>query len=540
MQMASAGLRCGSFWVALVVLMAASSATRAAASAGSAANPVLRRTLFLEPVQHLADLAKISDAEGSLARTFLSPAHKRAAQQVKQWMADCGMEAWVDVVGNVHGRINSKAPGATAVLLGSHYDTVLDGGAYDGSLGIIVGLSAIKSLLVSRLQQLGSAGQISLAGGAGGDVSIPASVASALLDGQSVHLVAFTDEEGVRFQSTFLGSRAVAGTLVKHGMLGSRDRSGTSLADVLAAEAGAGGSEAEVSAAVAALALAPGSVSQYVEVHIEQGPVLERHGLPLGVVAGIAGQTRIWVDVHGTQGHAGTVPMKGRRDSLAAAAEMVSAIEALCTQGGHGVGVVPDSDNLVCTVGELKVWPGASNVIAGSTGLSVDVRAKTDAVREDVVAAMVAMLEGVCVRRGVECRVDRKHDAAAVLSDASVLEGMTRAVRSAGPLLASALTADEAASTRVVEGLREAPVLVSGAGHDAMAIAETVPKMGMMFVRCRGGISHSPLEHVEPADVAASSAALATYLQSLLVVEGAGGAAAAGATVSGGNAHSEL
>ncbi|EFJ50254.1 hypothetical protein VOLCADRAFT_58608, partial [Volvox carteri f. nagariensis] len=333
-------------------------------------------------------------------RTFFSPAHRRAAEQIKAWMQDCGMESWIDVVGNVHGRIKASRDGTQAVLLGSHYDTVLDGGAYDGALGIIVGLAAVKSMLL-------------------------------------------TEMEGVRFQSTFLGSRAVEGGV------------------------------ADPQAAVAALALDPASISEYIEVHIEQGPVLEARGLPLGVVAGIAGQTRLWVHVNGTQGHAGTVPMRGRRDALAAAAELIVAVEELC--------IAPESEeNLVCTVGEVQVWPGASNVISGHTGFSVDIRSKTDQMRNLAVARLLQAVETTCKRRDVACKVNRKHDAAAVLSDP--------------------------------EGLESVPVLVSGAGHDAMAIAEAIPKMGMMFVRCRGGVSHSPLEHVEPEDVTASTAALAAYL----------------------------
>ncbi|GLC49316.1 hypothetical protein PLESTB_000206000 [Pleodorina starrii] len=455
---------------------------------------------------------QISDTEGSLARTFFSPAHRRAAEVIKQWMSDCGMESWVDAVGNVHGRIRSIREGAQALLLGSHYDTVLDGGAYDGALGIVVGLAAVKGMLLTEMVQRGWVDRLppQPAEDKDGDIVIPPTLASSLLTLGSVHLVAFTDEEGVRFQSTFLGSRAVAGTLFKYNMLASRDASGTSLEQVLRQEGGLTDTDPRV--ALAALALDPASISEYVEVHIEQGPVLEQRGLPLGVVVGIAGQTRLWVGVNGTQGHAGTVPMRGRRDALAAAAELVVAIEALCTQP-ESDGGAPEEENLVCTVGELKLWPGASNVISGHTGFSVDVRSKTDPVRHTAVDRLLAAVERVCARRGVACRVDRKHDAAAVLSDPRVIENMSAAVRMAEPILLAALTAEELErSCGLLKGLQSVPVLVSGAGHDAMAIAETIPKMGMMFVRCRGGVSHSPLEYVEPEDVTASTAALASYL----------------------------
>ncbi|PNW73987.1 hypothetical protein CHLRE_13g580700v5 [Chlamydomonas reinhardtii] len=500
------------------------------AGCGAAApDPLLYRVLNLEPNKHLKQLSEISDTEGSLARTFFSPAHRKAAEQLKRWMSDAGMESWVDAVGNVHGRLLPPAPAAAAaaeaaaggggsaqpklVLLGSHYDTVLDGGAYDGALGIIVGLAAVKGALLRALQEAGRAGSLPpQLDEQDVDVVIPpALAASVLVGGRGLHLVAFADEEGVRFGSTFLGSRAVAGTLLKYGMLSSKDKAGASLLQVLREE---GGVPEPVAGVVSDLALDAASIAEYVEVHIEQGPVLEARDLPLGVVAGIAGQTRLWVTVNGTQGHAGTVPMRGRRDSLAAAAELVTALEALCN-ADPASGGVSEEENLVCTVGEVKVWPGASNVIAGSTGFSVDIRSKTDPARLAVVDQYLEVVRAACQRRGVPCAVDRKHDAAAVLSDPGVMAGMTAAVRAAEPLLLAALSPAEAASPtcgRLAAGLRDVPVLVSGAGHDAMAIAEAVPKMAMLFVRCRGGVSHSPLEHVEPHDVTASSAALAAYL----------------------------
>ncbi|GFR47399.1 hypothetical protein Agub_g9116 [Astrephomene gubernaculifera] len=472
--------------------------------------PLMRRVLYDEPNAHLKQLAKISDTEGSLARTFFSPAHRRAAQQLIRWMQDCGMETWADAVGNVHGRIRSARDGAQELLLGSHYDTVLDGGAYDGALGILVGLAAVKGMLLTELMQRDMLDRLQEQ--EGGEVVISASLASSLMKQGAVHLVAFADEEGVRFQSTFLGSRAVAGTLLRHDMLAAKDHSGATLEQVLREEGGL----ADPRVAVAAAALNPALIAEYVEVHIEQGPVLESKGLPLGVVVGIAGQTRLWVHVNGTQGHAGTVPMAGRRDALTAAAEIVLAIESMCNKTQLEGGVrQPQDDSLVCTVGELRVWPGASNVIPGYAGLSVDLRSKNNTQRHELVRNVSAAVKKVCKRRGVKCGVERKHDAESVMSDPGVIEGMSVAAAAAEPMLMAALTDSEAAG--VLKGLRSLPKLVSGAGHDAMAIAETIPRMGMMFVRCRGGVSHSPLEHVEPVDVAASSAALSAYLWGRLV-----------------------
>ncbi|KAJ9505145.1 hypothetical protein QJQ45_023734 [Haematococcus lacustris] len=626
--------------------------------------------------------SQISDTEGSLARTFLSPAHQRAADQVpseitltdciaehcllmlqcssrpptctwclvqlRQWMVDAGMEAWIDLVGNVHGRLNGSDPEAPSLLLGSHYDTVLDGGNFDGALGIIVGIAATKALAIQAALAAGAqlpappayppanpeGEQGSQAEGGSSWVLPPAAAqaASSRLRG-GVRLVAFSDEEGVRFQSTFLGSRAVAGSLIEAGMLAARDSGGATLQQVLQQHSGldypilmAAGMEAaaaaaagQVAAEVDGLALPPASLRGYVEVHMEQGPVLERRQVALGVVSAIAGQTRAWLVINGTQveymlsgrtaspqlpllllllysmlvlvllnlsspvsstlwhspaalwhaaglyatgaaagksgyttsyntrvvnklavglsawqGHAGTVPMRGRADALAAAAEVVSTVERRCGGGPYldpnGQGIIPadDSEGLVCSVGDLRVWPGASNVIPGSVQLSLDIRSKSDALRQRVVSNISRSIAEICAVRGVSCSVKRTHDAAAVLCDPGIMQGLEQAIQAVarqpwgGSFTAtssSRLGDDLEGQTCVLSEGQEAeepakvevPVLVSGAGHDAMALAP-ITKMGMMFVRCRGGVSHSPAEHVAPEDVSVAAAALAHFL----------------------------
>uniref|UniRef100_A0A7S3QUR7 Peptidase M20 dimerisation domain-containing protein n=1 Tax=Dunaliella tertiolecta TaxID=3047 RepID=A0A7S3QUR7_DUNTE len=499
-------------------------------------------TLNKEPNDHLESLAQISDSEVSLERTFLSPAHRRASTQLRVWMEEAGMETWVDAIGNVHGRINSSNPDAAAIVIASHFDTVLDGGKYDGALGIIVGMAAIKHTVLQAAQQAG----VDLAGSiqqAGAPVPEAARTAAQRTLRAPLHLVAFSDEEGIRFKSTFLGSRAVVGSLVPNGMLDAQDRQGQSLRKVLEAEHAAAGKGSRPAEEIAAsLVLPPQSVKEYVEVHIEQGPVLEGLGVSLGAVSAIAGQTRLWVVVNGTQGHAGTVPMRGRADALAAGASIISAIEHIC---GGGPDAPPASDEasenemLVCTVGELRVWPGASNVIPGSVQLSVDIRAKADMLRTSIVQQVKADITRLCITRGVSCSVAQNHDAPAVLSDAGLVQDLVSAIRTSQPLLQQILpSGGEAAectgpgeqckwgenteendagealasSPSACSGQgRDVPVLVSGAGHDTMAMAE-ITKVAMMFVRCRGGISHSPLEHTEPKDVAAASAALATFI----------------------------
>ena len=411
-----------------------------------------------EAVARLDALAAVSDYPLSLERTFFSPAHLRAGELLRGWMEDAGLRAWTDVVGNVRGRADCKGECEScggALVFGSHYDTVRDAGKFDGALGIVVALAAVKAHL-SR-----------------GPPRCP------------VEVVAFSEEEGVRFHSTFLGSRVFAGALPESA-LQARDGNGTSLEEALLARSSLSGGAA-LRAALLEAAAPRGSVRAYVEAHIEQGPVLERLGLPLGAVSAIAGQTFLAVSVSGEQGHAGTVPMAVRRDSLAAAAEAVLAVERLCKAHEGG-----SDEGLVCTVGALSVWPGASNVIAGQTNFSVDLRSRRDETRLAVVAAVRQSIQAVCDARGVPCSISLKHQAGAL---------------ECSPALRSSLEA----AAQAVSG-QPAPVLVSGAGHDAMALAGLC-EVGMLFVRCRGGVSHSPLEHVQPDDVRAAVRVLLHMLQ---------------------------
>lgn len=354
----------------------------------------------------------------------LSPA------QLKAWMQAAGMDSWVDAIGNVHGRVEGSLPGP-ATFTGSHYDTVVDGGKYDGALGIIAGIAAVKALVLEvcvcvcwgfgggsggagfllcclvrqaqsasrRLAPADAPGseapgdcvggqrrrlawstpltntppscpiQAAVAQGALtreeaarlpvdpalGTTALPTTLNASALLRRSVRVVGFADEEGVRFQSTYLGSRALAGSLAASGALDARDGAGVTLREALAAE-GAGDE-----AALRALGVAPSAARAYVEVHMEQGPVLEAANSRLAAVSGIAGQARLGVRLAGSQGHAGTVPMALRRDPLPGAAEVVLALERLCAPGGGGGA----GTGLVCTVGTLALWPGASNVIPG-------------------------------------------------------------------------------------------------------------------------------------------------------------------------------
>ncbi|KAM6551476.1 hypothetical protein CsatB_001284 [Cannabis sativa] len=431
-----------------------------------------------EAVLRLQQLGQVSDSDGYLERTFLSPASVTAGNLIRQWMEDAGLRTWIDCMGNVHGRVEGRNASAEALLIGSHFDTVIDAGMFDGPLGIISAIAAVKVMNIC-----GKLGMLR----------------------RPVEVIAFSDEEGVRFQSTFLGSAAVAGVLPVS-TLQISDKSGLTVQDVLKKN-----SIDITEENLLQLKYDPKTVWGYVEVHIEQGPVLEWAGFPLGVVEGIAGQTRLKVTVRGSQGHAGTVPMSMRRDPMAAAAEMIVFLESLCK---HPEKFMPSDSNcnsstleslsssLVCTVGEISTWPSASNVIPGQVTFTVDLRTINDMGREAVIYELSDRIYQICDTRSVSCTIDRKHDANAVMCDSE---------------LSSQLRSSAFAAVKRMRGeiQSELPVLMSGAGHDAMAISH-LTKIGMLFVRCRGGVSHSPAEHVLDDDVWASGLALLSFIETQL------------------------
>ncbi len=377
----------------------------------------------------LEEFATFTAEPGAMTRLCFSPQHRAAADQLMAWMREAGMDVHLDPAGTVVGRYEGAQPGAPALLLGSHIDTVRNGGKYDGNLGVLAAVAA-----VAELNRLGE--------------RLPF----------AVEVLGFGDEEGVRFPVTLTGSRAAAGRFDPAALEG-RDRDGVRFADALAAF---GGDPARIAEARRPNALA------YLEVHIEQGPVLEAEGLPLGAVTAINGATRFTATVQGMAGHAGTVPMELRRDALTAAAEMVLAVERQAA----------GTPGLVATVGRLETFPGAINVIPGRVVFTVDVRAADDAVRTGGVEAIQAVLEAVAGRRNVALSIEKGHDADAAPCTPGLIGQVEAAIRRAG-----------------VRPFR----LPSGAGHDAMAFTGVLP-MGMLFVRCHGGISHNPAESITTGD----------------------------------------
>ncbi len=333
-----------------------------------------------------------------------------------------------------------------ALLLGSHIDTVRDAGRYDGPLGVLAAIQVVATLRERRLR-------------------LPF----------AIEVIAFGDEEGARFPIALTGSKAIAG-LLDPAALDAEDRNGVSLREALRRF---GGDPLQIRH----LARPREQLLAYVELHIEQGPVLEAEGLPVGIVTAIAGASRFTAEVGGEAGHAGTVPMRLRRDALAAAAEMVLCVERIATE-------TPD---VVATVGRIEALPGAVNVIASRARFTIDIRSPSDRVRSDAILRMREDLAGIAHRRGVSTRLDRTYDEAAATCAPWLVDQLEAAVGRAG-----------------IRPLR----LPSGAGHDGLAMAALGP-IAMLFLRCKGGISHNPAESITSEDAEVAVRVLLDFVRSL-------------------------
>ncbi|MFS3137632.1 allantoate amidohydrolase [Gluconacetobacter sacchari] len=389
-----------------------------------------------------------SDSDEHLFRPYLGAGHAAALDRIAAWMTEAGMAARIDAAGNIVGRYEGRHPDAPALLIGSHVDSVRDGGRYDGMLGVILGIETV-AWFAERGHRFGFA----------------------------IEVIGFGDEEGSRFPVSMLTSRAVAGVLGDQD-LALADAAGVGLAEALE------GFGLDL-AGFAGAARQRGDVLAYVEAHIEQGPVLEAEGHALGVVSAIAAQYRFRAVVTGTAGHAGTMAMRLRHDALAAAAEMVLAVERI---GGAG------PEDLVATVGRMEVGPGVPNVVPGAVTFSIDVRAGRGAVRDRAADEIRQALAEIAARRAVTLDLTVQQDLPATPCDAGLSDLMAEAVR---------------------EVTGAAPrILVSGAGHDAMVMAHLAP-VAMLFLRCRGGISHNPTEAVMDEDVQAALEAMTAFVARL-------------------------
>ena len=388
-------------------------------------------------------LASISAEPNRLVRGFLTPEHRAAADLVGKWMRDAGLDVSEDALGTVRGHWAGE--GRKRLLIGSHIDTVIDSGMFDGPLGVIAGILA--------------AGHFAKAGR-----KLPF----------GIDVLAFGDEEGTRFPVTLSSSYAVAGHF-DTARLDKTDHDGVTFRDVLTQY---GKNAADIPAA----AYARDEAAAYVEVHIEQGPVLEYRKQPLGVVTAIAGQTYVNVEFLGEAGHAGTVPMMLRRDALAGAAETVSLAERLArdTKG-----------EVVATVGVLRIPNAAGNVIPGNVALIVDIRSGSDTARHTFVETFKAEVRALADRRLLGVTMTDTRNVPTTPCDPALQDGIAKAIAAVGG---------------------EPVSLVSGAGHDGMAMSRLCP-IAMMFVRCRGGISHNPAEYTSPSDMGLAAAVLIRFIE---------------------------
>ncbi|HEY6268067.1 MAG TPA: allantoate amidohydrolase [Candidatus Acidoferrum sp.] len=383
-----------------------------------------------EVIARCRKLATFSEDANGTRRTFLSPPMHDCHLEVSSWLQSLGINVSVDAVGNLRGFYSATAASAPRILIGSHLDTVPNAGAFDGILGVVLAIGLVKSL---------------------DGLQLPF----------GIEVIGFSEEEGVRFGVPFIGSRALAGR-VDEELLGRKDEHGNS-----------------VRKAIQDFGLNPNEISKaalsdevlgYIEFHIEQGPVLDNLGWPLGIVEAIVGQNRLEFTFSGQSNHAGTTPMNLRHDALTAAAEWIVAVENLARR----------ISGIVATVGIVEAKPGAMNVIAGEARATLDIRHASDRARTEALDELIRLAESIAARRGVTAKWRTLLAQHAVAMDPFLTEQIDHAVQKAGC---------------------EPHRMASGAGHDAMILAERIPA-AMIFLRTPGGISHDPAESVHLDDVA--------------------------------------
>lgn len=396
-----------------------------------------------EAARWIERLARVSEPGPGVTRLPFTEEHRSVLPLLTELMESAGLGVRMDAAATLIGRRGGPA-GAPTLLMGSHQDSVRQGGAYDGAMGVVLPVLALRAL---------------------GDAPLPF----------AVEVLAFADEEGARFPTALMGPRALAGTF-DPAVLDLADPGGVTLR---AAMEGFGLDPD----AVAGLRRDPAGVMGWIECHIEQGPVLEAEGEALGVVTAICGIERHSVIWDGEAAHAGTVPMALRRDALAAAADLVLAVEARARE----------TEGLLATVGALKVLPGVVNAVPGRVEMTVEIRAPDDAVREAAGAALSARAEQIAAARGVRVAMRRTYAQPATPCDPRLQDALAAAVRAVGG-----------------RGMR----LASGATHDSSAMADLCP-VAMLFLACRDGISHNPAEYCAPEVMGHAVEALAALLPNL-------------------------
>lgn len=396
-------------------------------------------------VERIEALAKLSESPDYLMRPSFTPSMKRANALVAEWMRAAGMSVREDAVSNLIGRYEGLTPDAGTLLIGSHIDTVIDAGKYDGTLGVLLGLACVEELAAQGRR-------------------LPL----------AIEVIAFCDEEGLRYKLSFVGSRAFAGVL-SYEHLDLEDAEGVPLQRAMADYGGLPPFTPE--------RRNPSDPIGYLEAHIEQGPVLESAGVPVGIVSGIQGLNRFEVVFSGEAGHAGTVPMLLRRDALVAAARFIVAVQETART----------VEGLVATVGQIQALPGASNAIPGRAVLSLDLRHMDEAARRGAIAALSEQAAQIAERERVGLRWTEITDTPATPCSPRIMAALSASAQALGVPSKS---------------------LASGAGHDAVMIARIAP-VGMLFVRCKDGISHNPAEYCSPVDAETAADVLLGAIEQL-------------------------
>lgn len=397
-------------------------------------------------IERLDEAARCSAPGAGVTRLFCSQEHRDVLPTISRWMEQAGLAPQLDAAGNLVGRCPRAQAGEKTFIMGSHQDSVIEGGKYDGMLGV-----ALPILALEALKREG--------------VTLPF----------GIEVVAFGDEEGVRFPTTLVGSKALAGNVTPD-QLDAQDAQGVTLAEALTAF----GCNPEQ---IPAVARDPANTIGFLEVHIEQGPILEQQHHAVGIVTALTGIERHKVTLRGKAGHAGTTPMPMRYDALVGAAEMVLAVDS----------VLQRTDKLVGVVGKLDVHPNAVNVIPAEVTFTVELRSPERVIRQHGREVITMVLETVAKRRGLILNIERTYSADGV----GCADWM--------------MTTLEEACTNVGQ---PAERLFSGAGHDGLAI-QALTDIGMLFVRCKDGLSHHPDEAISAEDGDAATRVVMAFLQQL-------------------------
>jgi allantoate deiminase len=399
-------------------------------------------------MDRINELAAISEDDTCVTRTYGTKEFIIGRDKVEQWMKQAGLQTSVDTIGNIRGRLISKNPGAKTFVIASHIDTIINAGRFDGPMGVLMGLDLVEKIIESKKE-------------------LPF----------HIELIGFCDEEGCRFHTTYLGSKAVAGSF-DVSLLDVKDAAGVSLREVIHQN----GADCNK---LAGDAIAKNDWLGYYEIHIEQGPVLYEKNTPVGIVTAIAGQRRASIVFRGEAGHAGTVPMDMRRDALACAAEFILEVERF---------TLVNKNKLVSTIGKLHIPHSATNVIPGEVTVSLDTRSADENILASSYEQLKQVAEEIAVKRNITISWELIQQTKPVACEKTMNKLLARSIEDAG--------------YEVLE-------LVSGAGHDAVPISAVSP-VAMLFVRCYKGISHNPLEEVELKDMATALKVSDNFIGSLI------------------------